>query len=121
MKYFYILLTLFLFLGSSANAQLTGFTPSTGTYGQALTTTITGNGIFIQSSSPSGNLFSIKLIKGVDQLVLFDYPNFWNYWGLVNVIDPNTVTADFIVPLGTVPGVYDLEVITGNIFDPWCN
>ncbi len=114
-----LLTLLLLLLVVSAKAQLTGITPTQGVLGSTIPTTITGNGIFIQASSPSGNIYQIKLIDGANTINIFD---FWNFgWLTTTVVDPNTVTSEIIVPLGAVPGLYDLEVITGDVFNPSWN
>lgn len=103
-----------------SSAQLTGILPNQGIPGQTLNTTITGTGIFIQSSSPSGNLFDVRLRQGGSYITLFDYNNFWMFWN-VTVIDPNTVLAELYIPPGATPGLYDLEITTGDPFYPYWN
>lgn len=114
-----ILLFALLFVVVNSNAQLTGITPSQGLNGQTLQTTITGNGIFIQSSSPSGNLFQIRMIDGSNVISVFDYFSGWMGNTIVN--DPNTVTTEITIPIQSPPGDYDLEVITGDFIDPSSN
>jgi len=115
MKKLYLIVAFLLLFIKVTDAQVTGFTPSQGALGQTLQTTITGNGIFLQNATPSGNLYQIKLIKGADVITLFDWNQFWNYYFTV------TVAAELNIPIGGIPGVYDLEVITGDLFDPQLN
>lgn len=105
-------------LSGTANAQLTGITPGSAVQGTTLQTTITGNGIFVQGMSPPGNIFDIRLKQGGNTIILFDW---WNLWYTATVVDPNTATVDFSVPMGAVVGMYDLEVTTGDVWDPWSN
>jgi len=107
-----------LLITTHADAQLTGITPNQGTLGQTLTTTISSNGIFFQGFSPNGNIYSIDLIQGANTLNIY---NLFNFNFNVNVLDPNTATADFTIPLSQPPGVYDLSVVTGDVFDPTWN
>lgn len=119
MKNSSLLTLLFLLLVVSAKAQLTGMTPNQGVHGQTLPTTITGNGIFIQSSSPSGNIYQMRLLDGANSIMIFDL---WSTgWWTTNVVDPDTVTAEVVIPISAVPGLYDLEVITGDVMFPWTN
>ncbi|MDQ3049875.1 MAG: T9SS type A sorting domain-containing protein [Bacteroidota bacterium] len=117
------LYTLILFIGFSVavQAQITNINPTVGILGQDLQTTITGSGIFVQNSTPSGNIYRIRLVKGVDQIMIFDWAQIWNFWAAATIIDPNTVIADLEIPLTAVPGVYDVEVIIGDIGDPSFN
>jgi uncharacterized repeat protein (TIGR01451 family) len=117
MKNLLLSVAFLLLSATAAKAQLTGITPNQGALGQALTTTITGNGIFMTGFSPSGNIYSIDMIQGPNQFNVFWMGN----WFGANVIDANTVTADFTVPLAQAPGVYDLRVIVGDIMDPQWN
>src|SRR5688572_8643119 len=103
----------------SSVAQLSNMNPNQGIYQQTLITTITGTGIFIQSGSPSGNLFEIKLTQGVNQITLFDYWNAWMY--NVNVTSNTTVDAEFTIPLSVPSGLYDLSVTIGDVWNPWNN
>ncbi len=105
----------------SAKAQLTGIVPNQAQQGQTgLNTTITGSGIFIQSSSPSGNLYDIYLQQGATTIYLFDWNNQWNY--NVTVTDPNTVeVVGLNIPGGAPLGAYDLHVTTGDVLYPWMN
>lgn len=113
------LLILILFIATTSQAQLTGMSPNQGVNGQTLQTTISGNGIFIQSSSPSGNLYQIRMINGTDIISVFDY---WNSWmGTTSVVDPNTVETELTIPLASPAGLYDLEVIVGDVWDPAWN
>lgn len=118
MKHLAPLSVLFLFLSHVVNAQLTGMTPGSGVQGTSLQTTITGNGIFVQAMSPPGNIFDIRLKQGGNIIPLFDW---WNLWYTATVVDPNTAVVDFTIPMGAVLGMYDLEVTTGDVWDPWSN
>lgn len=109
------LLTFMLLLVYGSEAQITGINPNQGLNLDVLQTTITGNGIFVQSSSPSGNLFQVRLVNGVDVISVFDY---FIGMGNTTVVDPNTVTTDITIPLTAPSGLYDLEITTGDIFDP---
>ncbi len=103
-----------------AQAQLTGMNPNTAYPGQQnFNTTITSSGLFVQSSSPTGNLFQIYLQQGAYTFDLFNYSlGGWN----ANVVDPNTVDVTNInIPLGAQSGTYDLHVTTGDWWDPWSN
>src|SRR5436190_1879703 len=120
MKRLYILLLLLGYFPISASAQLTNMTPNVGNYLQQLQPTITGNGIFIQSSSPYGNLFLVQLRQGSDIIKLFDYTDFSTFFN-ISVIDANTITGSLLVPITAPTGVYDLEVTTGDIWDPFTN
>jgi uncharacterized repeat protein (TIGR01451 family) len=119
MKNLCILFILFSISVITVQAQLTGINPNQGVHGQTLTTTITANNIFIQTSSPSGNISQINLIKGVDVINVFDIFNGFNF--TTTVMDPNTVVTDVTIPLTAVAGLYDLEVITGDPMYPWQN
>ena len=117
--YLFTLLLCFQFL--FVKAQLTGMSPNQAIVPQTIQTTITGNGIFIQTGSPSGNLFDMRLIgPGGFNIVMFDFNNIWNYWS-TNVIDANTVVTEVPVPGNAPPGLYDLQVTTGDPWYPWWN
>ncbi len=117
------LYTLILLLGLSftAQSQITNISPSLGILGQELQTTITGSGIFVQNNTPSGNIYQIRLIKGVDQIMIFDWTQIWMFWFTTTIWDPNTVISEVDIPLNAVPGVYDVEVIVGEEWDPSVN
>jgi uncharacterized repeat protein (TIGR01451 family) len=110
-----------LLLTTAANAQLTGMSPNQAVHNQTLQTTITSNGLFIQSFSPNGNVFQIFLKQGGYTITVTDLIN--NWWGdNTTVLDPNTVQSDlFTVPISVPAGSYDLEVLTADVFDPWSN
>ncbi|MDQ3049876.1 MAG: T9SS type A sorting domain-containing protein [Bacteroidota bacterium] len=119
MKNLYTLAFVFLLMAASATAQVTGITPSSGVHNQTLQTTITSNGIFIQSSSPSGNIYQIRLHQGgANQIMIF---NLGNWMFTTQVTDPNTAVADLTIPISVPAGVYDLEVIIGDVSDPTTN
>ncbi len=118
MKNLLLFITCLLLITTHADAQLTGMTPNQGSLGQTLTTTISSNGIFIQGFSPNGNIYSIDLIQGANTLNIY---HLWNFNWNVNVVDPNTTTADFNIPLAQATGSYDLRVITGDVWDPSWN
>ena len=118
MKNRYSLACLFVLFSLAVNAQLTGITPNQGVHMQTLQTTITSNGLFIQSSSPGGNIYEIKLTKGGDVITVFEY---WNWNTNINVVDANTVTIDMTIPYSVGAGVYDLGVTTGDVWDPTWN
>src|SRR5688572_578264 len=105
-----------LFTALSSFAQLTNMNPNQGSFGQTLMTTITGTGIFIQSSSPSGNICEMKLKQGVNIINLFEYWNSFIYD--VTITSPNTVDAEVVVPITVPVGTYDLEVTVGSAIDP---
>ncbi|MBK7852721.1 MAG: hypothetical protein IPJ66_16735 [Bacteroidetes bacterium] len=65
----------FLLISILAKAQLTGMNPNTGYVTQQnLTTTITSNGLFQQSISPSGNIYSIRLTNGTSVISIRTCP-----------------------------------------------
>lgn len=110
------LIFIFLFTSLSLQAQLTGISPNTGVVNQAnLQTSITANGIFQTSLSPEGNIYEIYLQKGTDNIPVFSY---WNWQWNVNVINPDSATALFSIPVNAVPGVYDLHVNTQDLNFP---
>ncbi|MBK7390139.1 MAG: T9SS type A sorting domain-containing protein [Bacteroidetes bacterium] len=101
-----------------AQAQLTSISPTQGAIGQTLQTTITGSGLFIQNSSPSGNISSIKLINGPNVIQGFDYFNSWI--NPTTVLNADSVISEISIPLTAVSGNYDLEVKTVNApAPPW--
>ncbi|MBK8874329.1 MAG: hypothetical protein IPN13_10555 [Bacteroidetes bacterium] len=99
-----------------AQAQLTSISPTQGAIGQTLQTTITGSGLFIQNSSPSGNISSIKLINGPNVIQGFDYFNSWI--NPTTVLNADSVISEISIPLTAVSGNYDLEVKTVNAPTP---
>lgn len=116
----YILIITILAFCISAKAQLTAITPNQGYAGQVLNTSVTGAGIFMQSSSPSGNVYDMYLQQGGSIIYLFDWNTQWNY--SINVVTPDSVDIqNFIIPGGAASGSYDLHVTTGDIFQPWIN
>jgi uncharacterized repeat protein (TIGR01451 family) len=99
-------------------AQLTGITPVAGVPGQPLQTTITSNGLFIQSWSPSGNINKIRLTPqgGGTDLMMFDVVDWlaWpSLWLDIIITHPDTVKFSYTIPLNAATGVYDLKVTTG--------
>ncbi len=115
MKTIYILIAAL--LGATiAQAQLTSISPTQGAIGQTLQTTITGSGLFIQNSSPSGNISSIKLINGPNVIQGFDYFNSWI--NPTTVLNADSVISEISIPLTAVSGIYDLEVKTVNAPSP---
>ena len=104
----------------TANAQLTGMNPDSAGAGQTLQTTVTGPGLFMQSSSPSGNLFSVYLTNGPTSIAIFDYGN-W-VWNNINVLSTDSFITDYFnIPITATPGSYLLTVVTGDVFNPWWN
>src|SRR6185436_2787809 len=103
-----------------ANAQLTGMNPAFAGPGQTLQTTVTGPGLFLQGSSPSGNIFSVYLTNGPTSLALFDWGNF--IWNNLTVLSTDEFITDYFnVPITATPGNYLLTVVTGDLFNPWWN
>jgi|GEM_PF-2774377 len=103
-----------------ANAQLTGMNPASAGPGQTLQTTVTGPGLFLQGSSPSGNIFSVYLTNGPTSLALFDWGNF--IWNNLTVLSTDEFITDYFnVPITATPGNYLLTVVTGDLFNPWWN
>ena len=100
---------------------LNSITPTIGFPGQILSTTVSGSGIFVQGSSPSGNIYNIYLQQGAGfSFYFFDYNTLWQY--NINVTDPNTVeTFNSSIPAGAPLGSYDLHVTTGDVSAPWWN
>lgn len=92
-------------------AQLTSVAPSSAVQGQQLQTTITSNGLFLQASTPSGNIHRIRLIKGVDDIDIF---NINSVYTEVTVLNADSLKAYFQIPITAVPGLYDLTVETGD-------
>ncbi|HKR05018.1 MAG TPA: T9SS type A sorting domain-containing protein [Bacteroidia bacterium] len=104
----------------SAKAQLTGMSPNTASINQTLQTTVTGPGLFLQGSSPSGNLFSVYLTNGATSIAIFDYGNM--IFNNITVNSTDDFTTDFFtIPYTATPGQYLLTVVTGDIFNPWWN
>jgi hypothetical protein len=104
-------------LPSTTFGQLTGITPNSSNFGQTLTTTITSNGLFVQGISPNGNIYEIFLQNGTSFISIYD-PWAFN-WGQIQVIDANTVNAEFSIPHNAAPGVYDLHLTTSDPSMPW--
>ena len=116
----YLLVVLVIAFSFTANAQLTGMNPNTAAPGSTLTTTITGPGIFIQGSSPSGNVFSVILTNGPTTITLFDWGNF--IFNNLTVLSTDSILSDnFMIPMTATPGQYLLTVVTGDVFNPWNN
>ncbi len=120
MKKYYLLSLLLLLVITSVKAQLTGMSPSQAIHGQYLTTTITSNNLFIQTSSPSGNFYEAYLQQGAYIIPIFD---FWSggWWPTLFVQDGNTTTADISIPPTAPTGAYDLHVTLGDPFYPYYN
>lgn len=120
MKNFILTFLFFSLVITTSNAQITSITPNQGCPGQPLQTTITSNGLFLQSSSPSGNIYSIKLKQtGFASMTLFEY-DFSSSYGNATISNANTVALDFIINSSTL-GLYDLEVIIGDVLYPFLN
>jgi len=119
MKKIYTLFVL-LILSYSAQAQLTGMNPNIGVLNQTLNTTITTSGIFIQNSSPTGNIYEIKLVGPafytIDIFNMDFVPNF-----TTTVINADSVTTDMTIPLAAQSGLYELRVTIGDVLDPHIN
>ena len=104
----------FLLISILAKAQLTGMNPNTGYVTQQnLTTTITSNGLFQQSISPSGNIYSIQLSNGTSVISILDMSNFWT--NACTVIDANNADCVFTIPGTADTGTYDLELVTTDL------
>jgi hypothetical protein len=104
----------FLLISILAKAQLTGMNPNTGYVTQQnLTTTITSSGLFQQSISPSGNVYSIRLTNGTSVISILDMSNFWT--NACTVVDPNTADCVFNIPGTADTGFYDLELVTTDL------
>lgn len=97
--------------GGVVRAQLTGIVPASAVQGQHLQTTITSNGLFLQSITPCGNIHRILLVKGVDYVDIFNINSFGSD---VTVLNDDSLKAYFQIPDNAVPGVYDLIVETGD-------
>ncbi|HKR06761.1 MAG TPA: T9SS type A sorting domain-containing protein [Bacteroidia bacterium] len=87
---------------------ITSITPNQANAGVTLTTTLTGDNIFYQTSSPPGNLLN------------FNLPGVFNFSippdGYV-VLDQDTATVTFTVHGNAVPGIYDVAItVVSNIF-----
>ncbi|HKR03113.1 MAG TPA: T9SS type A sorting domain-containing protein [Bacteroidia bacterium] len=87
---------------------ITSITPNQANAGVTLTTTLTGDDIFYQTSSPPGNLLN------------FNLPGVFNFTippdGYV-VLDQDTATVTFTVHGNAVPGIYDVAItVVSNIF-----
>ncbi|HKR05658.1 MAG TPA: SdrD B-like domain-containing protein [Bacteroidia bacterium] len=115
-----LLLITGIFICFTANAQLTGMNPASAGPGQTLQTTVTGPGLFLQGSSPSGNLFSVYLTNGSTSIAIFDYGNM--IFNNITVNSTDDFTTDFFnIPITATPGSYLLTVVTGDMFNPWWN
>ncbi|MEP7171773.1 MAG: hypothetical protein ABI855_20535, partial [Bacteroidota bacterium] len=115
-----LLLILIISFSVIAKGQLTGMNPNVAGPGQTLQTTVTGPGLFIQASSPSGNLFSVVLTNGPTTLTIFDWGTFM--WNNITVLSTDQFITDFFqIPYNATPGQYLLTVVTGDVFDPWTN
>jgi hypothetical protein len=99
--------------------SLTSMIPDTGYTGLSLTTTITSSGLFIQSSSPSGNIYRMYLNHSSTYIELFEYNSSWNY--NVNILDADHATVSFTVPYTAPQGSYDLWLIAGDSANPTAN
>lgn len=119
MKKQVILLGLLLGVLQFAQAQLTGITPNSGQLGQTLQTTISSNFLFVQTMSPSGNIYDIHLKRGTEVISIFDFYNM--FWGYTEIIDASNVSSQFTIPINATPGVYDLYVTVGDPFYPIWN
>jgi len=120
MKNLILSFLLFSLVTTAVNAQLTGMSPIQGCLGQPLQATITSNGLFLQSSSPSGNIYKIQLKQpGVSQFTLFEWDGA-SVSGNAEVFNADTVTSQFIVGSASL-GIYDLEVIIGDVLYPYLN
>src|SRR6185436_16991890 len=87
---------------------IASITPNQSNAGEALTTTLTCDNIFYQTSSPPGNLLN------------FNLPGVFNFTippdGYV-VLDQDTATVTFTVHGNAVPGIYDVAItVVSNIF-----
>ncbi|HMT28425.1 MAG TPA: SdrD B-like domain-containing protein, partial [Bacteroidia bacterium] len=119
MKNFYLLIILSILVSFTSKAQITGMSATQGCPGQTLQTTISSNGMFLQSSSPAGNIYSLKLKKsGFAPITIFDWNNWWDL--NTQVINADTVNSQFVVNSINL-GLYDLEVIIGDVLYPYLN
>ncbi len=119
MKKIYIFFAL-LILSYSAQAQLTGINPNIAVLNQTLSTTITSSGLFMQSSSPSGNIYEIKLVGPASYTIdIFNLDFVFN--PTTTVTHPDTITTDITIPLAAQSGLYELRVTVGDVFDPHIN
>jgi hypothetical protein len=86
--------------------------PNQANAGQTLTTTITGADLFIQSSSPPGNILN------------FDLPGVFNFnvpSSGYNVLDSNNATVTFTVDGNAIAGIYDIALNVVDLVFPFDN
>ncbi|MEO5572361.1 MAG: T9SS type A sorting domain-containing protein [Bacteroidia bacterium] len=119
MKKFTLLASILVCICLHAISQtLNSIAPNQGYQGQVnLTTTISGTGLFIQTSSPSGNVYQIYIDNGVNQVFLYQWSNFPPY-DPTTVLSADSALVKFNIPSGTPTGLYDLTVVVGDPLYP---
>jgi len=89
---------------------ITSITPNLANAGETLTTTITGDNIFLQTSSPPGNILNFNLQGGSS----FNVP-----YSACVVLDSNTAEVTMTVYGAAIVGVYDVNVTVDNPYFPF--